>query len=136
MTKETLEKCTSEARRLWLDGWYLLNDTETCLRVCNGIGADWMGGVCKLIDWLLPTFVTASAIHDIRYYLNVGERSKWDDEFEKNCRTLLYDKYGFWHYRRWLGIIAIHQLRAALATFGEAAWKQAGKRFEEDNTDG
>lgn len=133
MTIEQFEQCKKEAKRLWLDGWHLLfsTDTETCLRVCNGIGADWMGGVCKLIDWMLPTFVTASSIHDIRYWQNVGERGKWDDEFEQNCRTLLYDKYGFWHPCRWLGIIAIHQLRAALATFGEVAWQEAGKRFTE-----
>ena len=119
---------------MWLDGWYLLfnTDIETCLRICNGIGADWMGKACELLDWLLPTFVVASAIHDIRYHLNVGEREKWDDEFEANCRRLLYDKYGFWNIKRHLGNIAIRQLRAALATFGEVAWREAGKRFTEE----
>lgn len=134
MTIKQFEICKKEAKRLWLDGWYLLfnTDTATALRVCNGIGADWMGRVCKLINWLLPTFVVASAIHDIRYYLNVGEREKWDDEFAINCRMLLYDRYGFWHPFRWLGVIAIAQLRTALATFGEVAWKEAGKRFTEE----
>lgn len=133
MTLSEFETCKKEAKRLWLDGWFLLfsTDTETCLRVCNGIGADWMGKACKLLDWLLPTFVVASTIHDIRYHLNVGERSEWDDEFAINCRMLLYDKYGFWHPFRWLGVIAIAQLRTALATFGEVAWKEAGKRFTE-----
>lgn len=132
MTKEVLKNCQDEARRLWLHGWWLLTkDPDTCLHVCNGIGADWMGGVCKLLDWMLPTFVTASAIHDVRYWRNIGERSKWDDEFEQNCRTLLYDKYGFWNPKRWIGNIVIRQLRAALATFGEVAWKEAGKRFAE-----
>ena len=133
MTKETLKKCRIEAKRLWLDGWYLLfnTDEKTCLEQCNGIGADWMGGVCKYINAIFELFIPASVIHDIRYWQHVGERSKWDDEFEQNCRTLLYDKYGFWHPYRWLGIIAIHQLRAALATFGEAAWKESGKRFAE-----
>ena len=133
MTIEQLETCKKEAKRLWLDGWYLLfnTDTETCLRVCNGIGAYWMGKACNLLDWLLPTFVVASTIHDIRYHLNAGERSEWDDEFALNCRMLLYDKYGFWHPFRWLGVIAIAQLRTALATFGEVAWKEAGKRFTE-----
>lgn len=133
MTKETLEKCRAEAKRLWLDGWHLLFnvDDKTCMEQCNGIGAKWMGWFCKIVNFFLELFKPASAIHDLRYLLNVGERSKWDDEFEHNCRRLLYDKYGFWHYRRWLGIIAIHQLRTALATFGETAWKQAGKRFAE-----
>ena len=132
MTKEALKNCQSEAKRLWLHGWWMLTKyEETCLYVCNGIGADWMGGVCKLIDWLLPTFVTASAIHDMRYWHNLGDRNYWDDEFEYNCRELLYDKYGFWHPKRWLGNIAIHQLRTALAAFGQKAWEDAGKRFAE-----
>lgn len=133
MTISEFEQCKKEAKRLWLDGWYLLfnTDAETCLRVCNGIGADWMGVICKLLGWLLPLFLVSSAIHDIRYWLNVGERSKWDDEFAINCRMQLYDKYGFWHPFRWLGVIAIAQLRTALATFGEAAWNECGKRFAE-----
>lgn len=132
MTFQELKQCREEAKRLWLDGWWVINrDTDTCLRVCNGIGADWMGKACKFLNWLLPTFVTASAIHDMRYWRNTGERSKWDDEFEANCRRLLYDKYGFWNIKRHLGNIAIRQLRAALATFGEVAWKEAGKRFAE-----
>ena len=106
-------------------------ETENCLAECNGCGADWMPKWArKFFDWLLRLFAPAIAIHDMRYYKHEENREKWDDEFETNCRMLLYDEYGFWHPMRWIGNFVIRQLRAALATFGGVAWDVAGKRFE------
>ena len=131
MTFDTLRKLQKESQRLWLHGWWLLMETENCLAECNGCGADWMPAwIRNFLDFFLRLFAPAIAIHDMRYYKHEHNREKWDDEFETNCRMLLYDKYGFWHPMRWIGNFVIRQLRAALATFGGVAWDIAGKRFE------
>ena len=132
MTYTELRALQKEAQRLWISGWWLLMETENCLRECNGCGAEWMPKwIRKFLDKFLRLFAPAIAIHDMRYYKHEENRDKWDDEFEVNCREILYDKYGFWNPMRWLGKLVIRQLRGALATLGGIAWDDAGKRFAE-----
>lgn len=131
MTLQQLEQCRVEARKLWLSGWWLLN-SDRCLTECNGIGALWMGFLCKLLNFLMPSFVTASAIHDMRYFLNEGDRHHWDDEFETNCRAVLRDRYGRCNTVRYVGYWLARRLRVALTIGGEIAWDNAGKRFTEE----
>ena len=127
MTPQQLEQCRAEARKLWLAGWWLLN-SDRCLVECNGIGAKWMGGVCRILNYLLPSFLTASAIHDMRYFINEGDRHVWDDEFEINCRTIIRHKYDWYNPLRYAGYQLARRLRAALTIGGELAWQQAKEK--------
>ena len=122
MTLEQLESCRREAKRLCLAGWYELSDTAACLHECNGIGARWMGWFCKVLNFIFPSLVTASAIHDMRYFRHSGERDKWDDEFESNCRIILRDRYRKFNPVRYAGYYLVHKLRVALTIGGSIAW--------------
>lgn len=133
MSGEELKRCRAEAQRLWLHGWYLLNDEENCLRECNGCGADWMPKwMRKFFTWLLKIFTTAFAIHDMRYFRNAENRHVWDDEFEANCRHIARSKYGWGNPMRYVCYWVARRLRVALTIGGEIAWREAGKRFTEE----
>ena len=127
MTPHEITEALHEALRLKLSGWELLLDTERAVAECNGIGARWMGWFCKVLNILCPSLVTASAIHDMRYFKNQGDRHKWDDEFESNCRTIARDKFSWYDPRRYLAFWVARRLHIALTIGGEIAWIQAGK---------
>lgn len=128
MTPHEITEALIKARRLWLSGWYLLQDTEACLRDCNGVGAAWMPEfIRKFLDFILKLFAPAVAIHDRRYSFNEGDRNQWDDEFEFNCRTLVRNEFFWYDPRRYLSCLVARRLRAVLAIAGEIAWIQAGK---------
>ena len=128
MTEKHINQLFFEARRLWLFGWFLLKDTKACLADCNGTGADWMPKfIRRFLDFILRLFAPAVAIHDRRYSKNKGDRNKWDDEFETNCRIIARHKYGKFNPLRYLAYRVAHKLRIALTITGEIAWIQAGK---------
>ena len=128
MTPHEINDLLIEARRLWLAGWYLLKDTQACMKECNGTGADWMPKfIRKFLDFILRLFAPAVAIHDRRYAINTGNRHRWDDEFETNCRTIARDKYTWCHPMRYICYWVARKLRIALTIGGEIAWIQAGK---------
>lgn len=128
MTLSQLEQCRSEARRLWLSGWWLLSETENCLRECNGCGAEWMPQwIRNFLDFILKLFAPAVAIHDMRYFKHFGNRHFWDDEFETNCRAIAQDKYTWCHPMRYVCYRVARRLRVALTIGGEIAWRNAGK---------
>ena len=132
MNKQELQKCQTIAQRLWLSGWYLLNDEETCLRECNGCGADWMPKwIRTFLDFVLRLFAPAVAIHDMRYYKNDSVRESWDDEFLENCQRIAKDKYSWCNPLRYVALFAARRLYIALLIGGELAWREAGKRFTE-----
>lgn len=128
MTRMQIDIALIEARRLWLAGWYLLQNTEACMRDCNGVGAEWMPKfIRKFLDFILKIFAPAVAIHDRRYSINEGDRNKWDDEFEANCRTIARDEYSWYNPLRYLAYWVARRLHIALTIAGEIAWIQAGK---------
>ena len=82
-TLHEIEEKIKLAKELNLSGAELLEDCERAMRVCNGIGAEWMPEIArKLISSLNPTLVLAADIHDIRYHLGGSEldRKNADDE--------------------------------------------------------
>ena len=133
MTPHEITRALHEAIRLNLSGWELLLDTDRAVAECNGIGAAWMGKLCKIFDFLLPSLVTASAIHDMRYFQNKNDRHLWDDEFENNCRIIIRDKYRWYHPGRYIAFYLAHKLRIALYIGGEFAWNQAKGKNKNDN---
>ena len=125
-----LEKIRSTAERLKLNGRRLLDDTALCLRECNGIGAKWMGPLCKLLTWLFPLLLVASAIHDIRYLIGGGwqDREAADREFYKNCLILVDDAYTAWNPMRCLCRRAARHFYYVLRAGGFAAWNSNRKK--------
>ena len=129
MTVEMYWTCRNTAQRLWLNGWYLLNDQAVCLRECNGVGADWMPAwIRTLLSWMLRIFAPAVAIHDMRYFLGEGDRHQWDEEFEMNCRKLARDAFGKYNPLRYLAYSVAHRLRIILTVCGELAWNNAKEK--------
>lgn len=130
MNIKELNNLRRESQRLWLHGWWLLMETDNCLRECNGTGAEWMPQwIRTFLDFILQLFAPAVAIHDMRYFKNDGDRHKWDDEFEMNCRMLARDKYSWYNPCLYLAYFTAHRLRSLLTISGEIAWKQSGERF-------
>ena len=134
MTPHEITEALHEAIRLKLSGWELLLDTERAVAECNGIGAAWMGKLCKFFNFLLPSLVTASAIHDMRYFQNKNDRHQWDDEFENNCRIIIRSKYHWYNPGRYAAFYLAHKMRIALYIGGEIAWNQAKGKHKNDNT--
>lgn len=128
MTEKEIDQLFFEARRLWLGGWFLLKDTNACMKECNGTGAEWMPKfIRRFLDFILRLFAPAVAIHDRRYAINTGNRHHWDDEFEINCRIIARDKFGKFNPLRYLAYRVAGKLRITLTVTGEIAWIQAGK---------
>ena len=133
MTEEELKGLKNKAKELNLCGWNLLEDRETCLKECNGMGADWMPENFRyFLTSILKVFAPATAIHDMRYFHNQGDRNTWDDEFYFNCRHLARDKYGKYNPMRYICYGVARRLRIALTVGGTIAWKNAGKRSKKE----
>lgn len=126
MNIKELNNLRRESQRLWLHGWWLLMETDNCLRECNGCGAEWMPKwIRTFLDCILQLFAPAVAIHDMRYFKHEGDRHKWDDEFEANCRMLARDKFSWYNPLLWISYFVASRLRVALTIGGEIAWKQS-----------
>lgn len=124
MTIIELDQIRATAERLKLHGRHLLDDTELCLKECNGIGAKWMGRFCKLLTRLFPVFLVASAIHDIRYHIGGGwqDREAADREFYINCLLLIEDKYSRHNPVRYVAEAVAKRFYYILRASGFVAW--------------
>lgn len=109
-----------------LSGVHLLaDDPDRAIRVCNGIGADWMPDVLReAISTLNPTLVLAADIHDIRYLLGGTEadRKAADDEMLANGIKLADWRYRWCDPRRYYVRKQIHKFHAILRVAGGAAF--------------
>ena len=113
------------ANELNLSGAELLEDRERAVKVCNGIGAEWMPSWLRwLIGFLFPTLVLAADIHDIRYHLGGSEldRKNADDEMLINGILLARNRYGKFDPRRYVVVFVMLQFYFKLRDFGSFAW--------------
>ena len=120
-----IEEKIQLANELNLSGAELLEDRERAMRVCNGIGAEWMpDSARKLISSLNPTLVLAADIHDIRYHLGGSEldRKNADDEMLINGILLARNRYGKFDPRRYVVVFVMLQFYFKLRDFGSFAW--------------
>ena len=120
-----IEEKLKLAKELNLSGAALLEDTERAMRVCNGIGAEWMPSWMRwLIGFLFPTLVLAADIHDIRYYLGGSEldRKNADDEMLINGVVLARNRYGKFDPRRYVVVFVMLWFYFKLRDFGSFAW--------------
>lgn len=124
-TLHEIEEKIKLAKELNLSGAELLEDRERAMRVCNGIGAEWMpDSARKLISSLNPTLVLAADIHDLRY--DTGgtseERERADREMLKNGYKLADAHYSWYNPLRYYVKWKMRKFYKILRTFGFLAW--------------
>lgn len=125
-SQKEIEEKIALAKAAKLSGAYLLDDQERAMRVCNGIGAEWMPDWMRdAISGMNPTLVLAADIHDIRYELGgtEEERQKADDEILENGIKLADYRYGWYDPRRYWVRKQMRKFHAILCEFGGWAWK-------------
>jgi len=130
MTTEEYEKMLEAAERVGLKSRDLLKDNrDTALRVCNGIGAEWMPKWLRdIVTKLHPTLAPAAAIHDLRYYFGNGtdlDFMESNEEFADNGIALAKDKYGWYNPVRYIVIKDAKKFCAILNSFGWVAYLNA-----------
>lgn len=120
-----IEEKIQLATELNLSGAELLEDRERAMRVCNGIGAEWMpDSARKLISSLNPTLVLAADIHDIRYEIGgtTEERKAADDEMLENGYKLADARYSWYNPLRYYVKWKMRKFYKILRAFGFLAW--------------
>lgn len=140
---ETVEKLVAESRRLGLAvraGFYDTPATEL-VRIFNGCGPDsWTDGFRRVATWIYRNFQAVICIHDYEFQHSDGKPETLktvNDNFLKNAKIQLEDKYPIATWRVWL-----YPLRAgawskiqfahfALCNGSEEAWQSAHERFQE-----
>ncbi len=124
MTFEEIGKMRAEAERLQLSGRELLEDDSLVKNECNGTGAEWMGGVCKVIDACNPAYILPSYIHDLRYFYGGSDqdRKKADKEWLDNALICVADRYSWYNPLRYWERIKAWKFYLALRSAGFAAW--------------
>ena len=124
-TLHEIEEKIKLAKELGLSGAELLEDRERAMRVCNGIGAEWMpDSARKLISSLNPTLVLAADIHDLRYETGgtTEERKAADDEMLENGCKLAEARYGWYNPLRYWVKHKMRRFYKILRAFGFLAW--------------
>ena len=118
------------AKELNLSGAELLEDRERAVKVCNGIGAEWMPEIArKLISGLNPTLVLAADIHDIRYEIGGTreDRKAADDEMLENGCKLADARYGWYNPLRYWVKYKMRKFHRILREFGLYAFHYRGR---------
>lgn len=115
------------AEKLKLSGRELLQDISRMKRVCNGVGAEWMGdSVRKVITDLNPALILPADIHDIRY--DIGgtseERKKADEEFLENGIKCANYRYRWYNPLRYLVHKQAYKYYNMLRIAGFIAWSK------------
>ena len=124
-TLHEIEEKIKLAKELGLSGAELLEDRERAVKVCNGIGAEWMPEIArKLISGLNPTLVLAADIHDLRYDAGGTEedRKAADDEMLENGYKLAEARYGWYNPLRYWVKHKMRKFHEILRDFGIWAW--------------
>ena len=120
-----IEEKLKLAKELNLSGAELLEDRERAVKVCNGIGAEWMPeSARKLISSLNPTLVLAADIHDLRYETGgtEEEREAADDEMLENGYKLANARYSWYNPLRYWVKHKMRRFYKILRAFGGWAW--------------
>ncbi len=120
-----IEEKLKLAKELNLSGAELLEDRERAMRVCNGIGAEWMPeSARKLISGLNPTLVLAADIHDLRYDQGGAELDRLlaDVEMLENGCKLADAHYSWYNPLRYYVKWKMRKFYKILREFGGWAW--------------
>ena len=127
----TLAKYIEQAIKLRLAGHELLlcHTIPEILQCANGIGPEAFPKKLRdQIDWLNPTLVCASVIHDLRYTYGTGTKADFlqaNADLEINGWLLADDNYSWYNPARYWVKFKAHEFRNACDKFGWGAYCSA-----------
>lgn len=103
---------------------------EGLARICNGIGAEWMGlKLRRKLTRLLCAVEASAAIHDLQYADSDGSeesRLAADNAFLKNgLREIAFRYPHWWQIRKIFARRKLHAAYEALRIAGRLAWLEA-----------
>ena len=107
----------------------LKEDPARVLEICNGVGPEsFPSSLRSMIDLTHPYMITASIIHDLRYYYGDGTKFYFFDsnlDFMDNTIVVADNMYGRINPMRYLARRRASQFRDLLDRFGWDAYVAA-----------
>ena len=107
----------------------LKEDPDRAIEICNGVGPEsFPSSLRSMIDLMHPYMITASIIHDLRYYYGKGTVFDFIDsnlDFMDNTIVVAYNMYGRLNPMRYLARRRARQFRELLDRFGWDAYVTA-----------
>ena len=107
----------------------LKEDPDRAIEICNGVGPEsFPSSLRSMIDLTHPYMITASIIHDLRYYYGDGTVLDFihsNNEFMINTTTISDNMYGRLNPMRYLARRRARQFRELLDRFGWDAYTKA-----------
>ena len=107
----------------------LKEDPDRAIEICNGVGPEsFPSSLRSMIDLTHPYMITASIIHDLRYYYGDGTVLDFihsNNEFMVNSTTVSDNMYGRLNPMRYLARRRARQFRELLDRFGWDAYTKA-----------
>ena len=104
----------------------LKEDPARVLEICNGVGPEsFPSSLRSMIDLTHPYMITASIIHDLRYYYGDGTKFYFFDsnlDFMDNTIVVADNMYGSINPMRYLARRRARQFRELLDRFGWDAY--------------
>ena len=107
----------------------LKEDPDMAIEICNGVGPEsFPSSLRSMIDLTHPYMITASIIHDLRYYYGKGTVFDFIDsnlDFMDNTIVVADNMYGRLNPMRYLARRRARQFRELLDRFGWDAYVSA-----------
>ena len=107
----------------------LKEDPDMAIEICNGVGPEsFPSSLRSMIDLTHPYMITASIIHDLRYYYGKGTVFDFIDsnlDFMDNTIVVADNMYGRLNPMRYLARRRARQFRELLDRFGCDAYVAA-----------
>ena len=107
----------------------LKEDPDRAIEICNGVGPEsFPSSLRSMIDLMHPYMITASIIHDLRYYYGKGTVFDFIDsnlDFMDNTIVVADNMYGRLNTIRYLARRRARQFRELLDRFGWDAYVSA-----------
>lgn len=107
----------------------LKEDPDMAIAICNGVGPEsFPSSLRSMIDLTHPYMITASIIHDLRYYYGKGTVFDFIDsnlDFMDNTIVVSDSIYGMINPMRYLARRRARQFRELLDRFGWDAYTKA-----------
>lgn len=107
----------------------LKEDPDRAIEICNGVGPEsFPSSLRSMIDLTHPYMITASIIHDLRYYYGKGTVFDFIDsnlDFMDNTIVVADNVYGRLNPMRYLARRRARQFRELLDRFGWDAYVTA-----------
>ena len=104
-------------------------EPDRVIEICNGVGPEsFPSSLRSMIDLTHPYMITASIIHDLRYYYGDGTVLDFihsNNEFMINSTTVSENMYGRLNPMRYLARRRARQFRELLDRFGWDAYVAA-----------